>query len=259
MAREVPDRSHWQHLAIGPVHLASLHDLADAPTNLADECVRAGVPDALVGGFLHRCHELVMHRIEGECEGAIEDVTLDLDPEVQLGDVSGPEEPLRVAGVHRVVRGDLVEGEPGGEGPTPSEGIFRVEAYQRARACLHHLTDLEEVLSRPNPLLDMLAHLPVDLSAFSEAAHFMHPSVVFLDAQCGRLARRPPEMVVQALPGGQLARGVQRGHPFRGGQGLPGRLVLLGLHHVHAAQRSGLLPVSRLCPRRPGRILVKAA
>ena len=66
----------------------ALHNLLYGSANVAQPYVDAGVADACVGGLLDGEEEVVVLVVEVDCEGAVDDVAVDLRAEVDLADVA---------------------------------------------------------------------------------------------------------------------------------------------------------------------------
>mmetsp|Transcript_21475 Transcript_21475/g.64448 ORF Transcript_21475/g.64448 Transcript_21475/m.64448 type:complete len:289 (+) Transcript_21475:539-1405(+) len=258
MACEVLDGLHGQYPAIWSVHLGRLHDFADAPTYLGNESVRTSVPDALLRSLLHSPHELVVNRVEGEAEGTVKDVALNLDAEIHLHDVGGSQPAARIAWIDRVVRSHLIQRETCGESPAASEWVLTIEANQHSGPLLNHLSYLCELHARPNLPLHVLPDLSVHLCALAQAAQPPPPGRILDGAQRRRLPRGtasvPVAGVAQLLPG-RRAAWVEGRHPLRRSQGRSAGRAGLRRRHLHTARGCCTL----LCREPRGRELCRAA
>lgn len=168
MAVQVADAFHWEHLALD-FDLVALHDFLDRCANIAHADVDAGFFDTSVGGGFAGFDEVVVDRIEGEGEGAVDDAAVDVHAEVDLHDILVVEDHL-VACVGRVMRCAVVDAESGGETHAGylSIAIFKaLVACQCAHRVLDALSDLGQAHSRLDPLLSPLPYLAVDFGALA--------------------------------------------------------------------------------------------
>lgn len=113
MASDVANRLDWVSGTIDFTFIA-LHGLLNVPTELAEANINPCLADTCIGCVLDGCEEIVVHRIEGHGEGAVDDPTIHMDADVDLHDIILLEY-LLAACIWAVMSSNLVEVQAGWE------------------------------------------------------------------------------------------------------------------------------------------------
>ena len=86
MAAEVAHAEDWVGLAVD-LDLVALHDFLYGFSHIAEPHVDACGLDAFVGGFLDGLEQRVELGVEGDGEGRVDEVAVDVSAEVEFADV----------------------------------------------------------------------------------------------------------------------------------------------------------------------------
>ena len=86
VAAQVSYAEHRVSLAI-KLNLVALHDLLDGLTNIAQSDINSCCLYACICGFLDCLQERLVPRIECNCEGTVDQMSIYMSAEVQLADV----------------------------------------------------------------------------------------------------------------------------------------------------------------------------
>lgn len=232
VAAQVADRLDGVRGAVD-LALVALHGLLDVAAELAQADVDAGLLDARVGGVLYGGQQVVVHGVEGNGEGAVDDLAVDVDANVDLHDVALLQDRL-VAGVGAIVRGDVVEVQAGREAHAGDDGVALGEAIvadEAADAVLDAVGDLGQGLAGLDVLLRPLADLSVGLGGVAVVGEELGVQVVEVALL---LVGGPEPVLVDVLDLLALGVGVvgeELGEEDAGRVGLRGGslLLLLGL------------------------------
>jgi hypothetical protein len=141
--------------------LVRLHDLLDGGADVAETHVDAGGANAGVGGVLNGVEERLELGVGRPGPGAVDDAAVDVHAKVDLHDIGGSET-SRVAGVGRVVSGDIVQGAASGKGDA---GVQSVLLDELARETLERLADVGHQQTGLDVRLHEFAHLSMHLGA----------------------------------------------------------------------------------------------
>ena len=245
VAGEVADGFHAVRLA-ADLDLVALHDFLDGGADVADAHVDAGVLryqlvfrpgairgregchlDACVGGILHRGQEVVVGRVKGHGEGAVEDPAVDVDAEVDGQDILLLKRNGLLARVGGVVRNLVVEAQTRGKAHARLEAISGLQAgivQKRPDAVLDAVGQVVERVAGLGGLLHPSSSLAVDLGGL---AVVVEKAVVF-PVLAGVVAMLGSGGACRDLVGLDLALGVVAGRENGGQRNARGRRLLDG-------------------------------
>ncbi len=86
MPIQILNHFDWMHFPL-QLDLVGFHGLLNFGTDFTQASINASLPDASVGGILHRFQELIIDRVKCNSEGCINDAPLNLCAKINFADI----------------------------------------------------------------------------------------------------------------------------------------------------------------------------
>ena len=83
MTVKVPYALDGQHLSLD-LHLVTLHDFLDGSADIAHANIDTGLLDTSIGSGLAGVDQVVVYRVKGQSEGAVDNATVDVYTKIDL-------------------------------------------------------------------------------------------------------------------------------------------------------------------------------
>ena len=155
------------------------HDLLDGFADICEADIDSSLFDALVGSFFHSGQQIIINRIEGHCECAVDDLTVDLGAEINFHHVIVAQNCL-VARVWSIMSSTVVDAASRRKGYSLCQPIrlhqssvclLNLLAYVNQFDTwfyygLGHLPHLPMTLSRPSQIIDLIIAKLILISIF---------------------------------------------------------------------------------------------
>ena len=123
MSIEVSNYFNWINFSLD-LHLVRLHCFLDSSSNLPQSCIYACFSDSSVSGILDCLKKLIIGRVEGHSESAIDDPAFNLGSEVNFAYIVIGKHSI-VSRIRRVMSSDIVQGASSRKSDARLKAFFR--------------------------------------------------------------------------------------------------------------------------------------